>query len=175
MMYEWKGFPSPTMGWRFSRERMAELDAAGKIWYPRRKDGFLDTSKRPRFKRYLDEQKGTVTADIWADIDPINARSAERLGYPTQKPMALLDRIIQASSNPGDTIFDPFCGCGTTIYASVNNRRKWIGCDIAILAVKLIREILSERYRLVEGANFDVDGIPVSVEQAEELFKRDPF
>ena len=175
MMYEWKGFPSPSLGWRFSQERMAELDAAGRIWYPTRKDGSLDTAKRPRYKRYLDEQKGSVTTTIWSDIAPINSRSAERLGYPTQKPIALLDRIIQASTKPGDIIFDPFCGCGTTIYSAVKNQRGWIGCDIAILAIKLIREILAERYHLVEGVHFEVDGIPVSVEQAEELFHRDPF
>ena len=100
----------------------------------------------------------------------------ERLGYPTQKPVVLLDRIIQASTNKGDVVFDPFCGCGTTIYSAVKNDRKWIGCDVAILSIKLVREILTgDDYRLVEGVHFDVDGIPVSVEQAEELFKRDPF
>lgn len=176
MMYEWKGFPSPVMGWRFSKDRMAELDEDGRIWYPKRKDGSLDTAKRPRFIRFLDEQKGSVTTTIWADISPINSRSSERLGYPTQKPVALLDRIIQASSNKGDIVFDPFCGCGTTIYSAVKNDRKWIGCDVAILSIKLIREVLTgEKYRLVEGHDFDVDGIPVSVEQAQELFKRDPF
>ena len=175
MMYEWKGFPSPPLGWRFSREKMAELDTAGLIYYPTHKDGSFDTSKRPRYKRYLDEQKGTVTTTIWSDIPPINSRSNERLGYPTQKPTALLDRIIKASSNPGDVVFDPFCGCGTTIYSAAKNDRKWIGCDIAILSIKLIRELLAERYRLNENTHFEVDGIPVSVEQALELFRRDPF
>ncbi|WKW51348.1 DNA methyltransferase [Rhodomicrobium lacus] len=175
MMYEWKGFPSPPMGWRFSKERMTELDQKGLIWYPRHKDGTLDTSKRPRFIRYLDEQKGSVTTTIWTDIPPINARSKDRLGYPTQKPVDLLKRIIEASTNPGDVVFDPFCGCGTTIYAAEQSRRKWIGCDIAILSIKLVREVLAERYRLVEGRHYEVDGIPVSVEQAQELFKRDPF
>jgi hypothetical protein len=98
------------------------------------------------------------------------------MGYPTQKPRPLLKRIIEASSNEGDVVFDPFCGCGTTIYAAQEAKRTWIGCDIAILAIKLIRETLAERpYSLIEGKDFTVDGIPASVEQAEELFRHDPF
>jgi len=174
MMYEWKGFSSPPLGWRYSREKMAELDNDGLIWYPKHRDGSLDTSKRPRFIRYLDEQKGSVATTIWTDIPPINSRSKERLGYPTQKPVSLLKRIIEASSNPGDVVFDPFCGCGTTIYAANQTGREWIGCDIAILSIKLVREVLTERYRLVEGHNYTVDGIPTSVEGAQELFKKDP-
>ena len=112
---------------------------------------------------------------IATDVVPINSQARERLGYPTQKPIALLDRIIQSSSNPRQIVFDPFRGCGTTIYSAVKNGRQWIGCDIAILSIKLIRELLSERYLLVEGTHFDVAGIPVSVEQAQELFRRDPF
>jgi DNA modification methylase len=128
------------------------------------------------FKRYYGDHSGAALQDIITDIAPISAHGKERLGYPTQKPVELLERIIQASSNKGDVVFDPFCGCGTTIYAAVKNERKWIGCDIAILSIKLMREILTgNEYRLVEGEHFDVDGIPVSVEQAEELFKRDPF
>ena len=88
MMYDWKGFPFPPMGWRFSKDRMAELDEAGLVWYPTHADGSFDTAKRPRFKRFLDEQKGTVTTTVWSDIPPINARAQERLGYPTQKPLA---------------------------------------------------------------------------------------
>ena len=81
-----------------------------------------------------------------------------------------------SSSNKNDIVFDPFCGCGTTIYSAVKNERRWIGCDVAILSVQLIRDNLTgERFRLVEGHDFEVDGIPVSVEQAQELFKRDPF
>jgi DNA modification methylase len=176
MMYEWKGYPFPGKGWRYSRETMARLDSEARIWYPRHKDGSLDTSRRPQLKRYLEEMPGGVMGNIWTDISPVNSQALERLGYPTQKPIPLLDRIIQTSSNKGDVVFDPFCGCGTTIYSAVKNMRKWIGCDVAILAIKMVREILTgDRFRLVEGAHFDVDGIPVSVEQAEELFKRDPF
>jgi hypothetical protein len=108
------------------------------------------------------------------DVPPINSQAKERMGYPTQKPIALLDRIIRASSDPGDIVFDPFCGCGTTIYSAVKNGRKWVGCDIAILSIKLVREVLSETYRQVEGVHFTVDGIPTSVDGAQELFNKDP-
>jgi hypothetical protein len=97
------------------------------------------------------------------------------MGFPTQKPVPLLTRIIRASSNPGDVVFDSFCGRGTTIYAAYETNRQWIGCDIAILAIKRIREILLERYRLVERKDYKTDGIPVSVEQAQDLAKNYPF
>ncbi|MBM3563250.1 MAG: site-specific DNA-methyltransferase [Alphaproteobacteria bacterium] len=146
------------------------LDSTGRIYWPA-KDGGV-----PGFKRYLEDMEGVQIQDIIDDISPISAHGKERLGYPTQKPVALLRRIISASTNKGDVVFDPFCGCGTTIYAAQELERKWIGCDIAILSVKIMREVLTgEKYRLTEGKNFKVDGIPVSVEQAEELFKRDPF
>ena len=130
----------------------------------------------PQGKRLLEDALGIPLQDVWTNVKPIHNISTERLGYPTQKPIALLDRIIQASTNKGDVIFDPFCGCGTTICSAVKNDRNWIGCDVAILAIKLIREILtSDDFRLVEGVHFDVRGIPVSAEQAEELFKQDHF
>jgi DNA modification methylase len=162
--------PPPGSHWRFTQDKIDEYVASGRIYFT--KNGF------PRFKRYLSDMQGVVLQDIWddKDVQPVVSWSDEGMGYPTQKPVALLDRIIRAASKPGDTVFDPFCGCGTTIYAAVNNDRKWIGCDIAILSIKLMREMLTgEKYRLVEGVHFDVDGIPVSVEQARELFKRDPF
>jgi len=145
------------------------LNKIGRIHWPAR-------GGVPGFRRYLEDMEGVQIQDVIEDITPISAHGKERLGYPTQKPVALLDRIIQASSKKGDVVFDPFCGCGTTIYSAEKNERRWIGCDVAILSIKLVREILTgEQYRLVEGKHFDVDGIPVSVEQAEELFKRDPF
>lgn len=152
------------------QERLDVLFDAGLIQFPKKKaDGV------PRYKRYLSVAEGNPVQDIISDIRPVGSQARERLGYPTQKPIALLDRIIQASSNKGDVVFDPFCGCGTTIYSAVKNERRWIGCDIAILSIKLIREVLGERYRLTEGVHFDVSGIPVSVEQAQELFSKDPF
>lgn len=152
-------------------EQLDLLYEHGFIRFPQKKGGAVGV---PEFKLYL--SGGQPIQDIILDVPPLNSQAKERLGYPTQKPIALLDRIIQASSNKGDVVFDPFCGCGTTIYSAVKNGRKWIGCDIAILSIKLIREtLLGDIYRLVDGHDFEVDGIPVSVEQAEELFKRDPF
>ena len=162
--YEYKGKHSL---WRVPPKRMAELDTENKLYFTR--TGGI------RIKRYLDEMKGLPVSDIWTDIPPINSQAKERMGYPTQKPVALMKRVIEQSSNPGDVVLDPFCGCGTTVYAAQATGRKWIGCDIAILAVKLIREVLTERYRLAEGEHFQVDGIPVSVEQAQELFHKNPF
>jgi DNA modification methylase len=151
-------------------EQLEVLYENGYIRFPQKKTG----PGVPEVKMYIPD--GQPIQDIITDIPPINSQARERLGYPTQKPILLLDRIIRSSSNKGDVVFDPFCGCGTTIYSAVKNERKWIGCDIAILSIKLIRETLTgDQYRLVEGHNFDVDGIPVSVEHAEELFKRDPF
>lgn len=172
MMYEWKGFPSPPMGWRFKPERMAELDEQGLIWYPLRSDGTFDTTKRPRFKRYLDEQKGTLVSTLWTDIPPVNARARERIGYPTQKPIALLDRILQASSNPGDVILDPFCGCGTSVAAAQASDRSWIGIDVAFHAIKVIEErVLREN----PDAIFDVGGVPRDFESAQRLALKDKF
>jgi DNA modification methylase len=150
------------------QERLEVLDAQGIIYWPSR--GVI-----PRYKRYLSLSGGNPIQDIITDIHAINSQAEERLGYPTQKPGALLDRIIAASSKKGDVVFDPFCGCGTTIYSAERNARSWIGCDVAILAIRLIREVLREKCRLTEGKDFDVNGIPVSVEQAAELFKKDPF
>ena len=124
MMYEWKGYPCPPAGWRYSEETMQKLDDEGRIWYPDSKD------KRPRLKRYLREMKGSVLGCVWTDIPPINSQAAERLGYPTQKPEALLERIVSASSNEGDVVCDPFCGCGTAIAAAQKLNRRWIGIDI---------------------------------------------
>ena len=138
MMYEWKGFPSPPMGWRYSPETMSDLDKKGLIWYPTKADGSFDLNKRPRFKRYLDEQKGNVITTIWTDIPPVNARAKERMGYPTQKPVSLLERILLASSKPGQLVLDPFCGCGTTIEAAQRLGRRWIRIDVTHHAIDVI-------------------------------------
>jgi len=150
-------------------KRLDKLDEAGLIHWPKKVNG------APRGKRLLEDAEGIPLQDVWTDVRAMHNMAADRLGYPTQKPLPLLERIILSSTNEGGVVFDPFCGCGTTIYAAEKLKREWIGCDIAILAIKLIREVLTERYRLAEGTHFKVDGIPVSVEQAEELFKRDPF
>lgn len=172
MMYEWKGFPSPPMGWRFSKKTMAEHDDNGLIWYPKKADGSFDTGKRPRFIRFLDEQKGNVVTTIWTDIAPVNARAQERLGYPTQKPVALLERILAASSNEGDVILDPFCGCGTTLHAAAKLKRRWIGIDITHLAIGLIRRRLKEAFPRM---TFDTVGVPKDLGGAQALALQDKY
>ena len=154
MMYDWRGFPSPPKGWRYSEERMAELDAQDRIWYPTFKGGELDHSRRPRLKRYLDEMKGGVMGNVWSDVPPINSQAKERVGYPTQKPLALLDRIIAASSNPGDVVLDPFCGCATACIAAQKLHRQWVGIDISPKAAELVRQRMRDELRLFyDGAH----------------------
>jgi site-specific DNA-methyltransferase (adenine-specific) len=172
MMYEWKGFPYPDKGWRYSKETMAKLDAEGRVWYPTKKDGTLDTTKRPRLKRYLDEMEGGVMGNVWTDISPINSQAQERLGYPTQKPLALLERIIQASSNEGDTILDPFCGCGTAVHAAQKLHRKWVGIDITHLAISLIERRLNDAF---PGIVFEVHGTPKDLDGARALAEQDKY
>ncbi|MDR2634253.1 MAG: site-specific DNA-methyltransferase [Treponema sp.] len=124
------------------------------------------------YKIYLSE--GRRMGDVW-EIPFINASSKERLGYPTQKPLALLERIIQASSKENDLVFDPFCGCGTTIEAAIKNHRQWIGCDIAIHSIKLIQTTRIQKYGFTEHVEYRIEGIPQSPEQAQYLFEQDPF
>jgi site-specific DNA-methyltransferase (adenine-specific) len=167
MMYEWKGHASPTMGWRYSKETMAKLDAEGRIWYPKTK------SKRPRLKRYLDEMPGRLMGSVWTDIFPINSQAQERLGYPTQKPQKLLERIISASSNPSDVVLDPFCGCGTTIHAAQKLGRQWIGIDITYIAINLIKRRLRDAFG--EKVEFQEKGQPTDFESAKRLAELDKF
>jgi len=144
MMYEWKGWPCPAKGWRYQVERMAELDAEGRIHYPTHPDGSPDHSRRPRLKRYLREQKGPVIGNVWTDVPPVNSQARERTGYPTQKPLALLERIIKASSDPGDMVLDPFCGCATALVAADRLQRDWAGVDLSELAVQLVNDRIAD-------------------------------
>ena len=134
LVYEYKGYPPPKNGWAVSRERMEQMEREGRIHFPD------DKSKRLQRIRFLDELPGETVDTLWDDIPPINSRAQERLGYPTQKPVALLDRIIKASSNPGDLVLDPFCGCATALVAADRLQREWAGIDLSPLAVKLVDE-----------------------------------
>ena len=127
------------------------------------------TSKgRPQVKRYLDEMPGHPIGDVWTDIPEINSMAKERLGYPTQKPEALLERIIRASSNEGDLVLDPFCGCGTTVTVAERLKRRWLGIDITHLAITLIKERLHKTF-VTELAPYEVIGEPVDVTSAAAL------
>jgi DNA modification methylase len=137
----WRGIDISAKGqhWKFTVERLDELDAEGKIYWPPGGKGF------PQIKRYRDELKGKAVDDIWLDIDHINPKARERLGYPTQKPEALLQRIIEASSKKGDVVLDPFCGCGTTIAVAERLKRRWIGIDISPTAIEIMRRRLAKQ------------------------------
>jgi DNA modification methylase len=148
-----------------TQEKLDLLDAHGYIHWPDRGKGF------PRFKKYLSE--GTLIQDVITDIPPINSQARERLGYPTQKPLALLERIIQASSNAGDTVLDPFCGCGTAIVAAQKLNRRWIGIDITHLAIALIKYRLSDMFNLQENTDYRVVGEPTTVAEARALAQQD--
>ena len=167
MMYNWKGHGSPPLGWRYSKETMAKLDAEGRIWYPDSK------SKRPQLKRYLNEMSGVLAGNVWTDIDPINSRAQERLGYPTQKPEALLERIIKASSNEGDVVLDPFCGCGTAIAVAERLKRRWIGIDITYLAINLVQRRLRDHHP-TDLSPYEIIGAPTDVQGAEALKEISP-
>jgi hypothetical protein len=149
------------------QDSLEALDAQGLIYWPRKAGG------TPRLKQYADELAGTALADVWTDISPISARAKERLGYPTQKPQALLERIILASSNEGDLVLDPFCGCGTTIAAAQKLGRRWIGIDITHLAISLIRHRLADSFG--DDVSYDVIGEPVTLADAEVLARQDPY
>ena len=169
MMYEWKGHESPPKGWRYSVDTMKKLDLDGRVWYPNDGQGNTDTTKRPRLKRYLNEQEGGVMGTVWTDISPLNSQAQERLGYPTQKPVALLERILNASSNPGDVVLDPFCGCGTTVHAAQKLGRQWMGIDITHLAIGLIEKRLRDAF---PGVEFKTHGVPQDLAGARDLASR---
>ena len=140
LKYEYKGYAPPENGWMISREKMEEWDREGRIYFPKEPTGRL------RRKSYADELRGMPIQNLWTDIPEINSRADERLGYPTQKPLALLERIIEASSNPGDVVLDPFCGCGTAVHAAQKLERRWIGIDITHLAIALIEKRLKDAF-----------------------------
>jgi site-specific DNA-methyltransferase (adenine-specific) len=149
--------PPQSKHWIWSQERIDKAMEEGLLV-------FTDPNK-PRLKRYLDEHEGRTIGTIWSDIFPINAVAKERLGYDTQKPLALLERIIQASSNEGDIVLDPFCGCGTAVVAAQKLNRKWIGIDITTLATNLMKNRLKDSFGLVP----EVIGEPADLAGAKEL------
>jgi DNA modification methylase len=150
-----------------TQDKLNALDDLGYIYWP-------TGTGSPRFKRYLEGDKGVPIQDVISDIKPIGAQAAERLGYPTQKPLALLDRIIRASSNEGDVVLDPFCGCGTTVHAAENLGRQWIGIDITHLAISLIERRMRDAFAPLSARGaFDVIGTPQDIEAAKNLAARD--
>ena len=162
-----RGEIAPPSGrhWMFDQHGVDRLMSENRIVFSAR--------GKPRLKTYLKDLPGIAVHDVWTDIEPINAAARERLGYPTQKPVALLERIIQASSNEGDVVLDPFCGCGTTVAAAQKFDRRWIGIDITQLAISLIRYRLGDSFG--KDCRFEVIGEPTSLPDAAALAKQDPY
>jgi len=161
-LYEWKGVrPVATRCWAYTRDKMQEFEKQGRLVY--------GDAGVPRLKLYLDDMPGVPCDTVWTDIPPINSQAVERLGYPTQKPIALLDRIIKASSNSGDLILDAFCGCGTALVSAQNLGRRWIGIDISPTACRVMAKRLRKDCGLIEGKNFVVRDLPWSEEQLRKI------
>lgn len=165
LTYEFLGV---TRVWRWTKERMLKAYDDGLI--VQTKPGSV-----PQLKRYLDEQRGKPLGDVWTDIDPLNSQAKERLDYPTQKPVALLERIIAASSNPGDVVLDPFCGCGTAIAAAQKLGRKWIGIDITHLSIALQKYRLDSMFEMKEKVDYQVIGEPEDLAGAKQLAADDKY
>lgn len=163
LTYEFLGV---TKVWRWTKERMQASFDAGLV--VQTKSGNV-----PQLKRYLDEQEGIPLSDVWTDISPLNSQAAERLGYPTQKPIALLERIIKASCPDGGVVMDPFCGCGTTVTAAQTLGRPWIGIDITHLSITLMKERLKDTFGA--AVKFKVVGEPTSAPDAAALAASDPY
>lgn len=169
LTYVYKGYQPPAKGWRVSLSVMEQLDNEGRLYFPK------DLNGRISRKHYLQEQEGRKASDVWIDIPPLQGAGTEKLGYPTQKPLALLERIIQASSNEGDTVLDPFCGCGTAVVAAQKLNRKWIGIDVTHLSISLMKYRLKDSFGLVEKKDYNVVGEPEDTSSAKQLAKDDRY
>jgi len=164
----WRGINPGAKGmhWKYQVSKLDELDAANRIYWPPK------AGSMPQFKRYREDLKGLAISDLWDDIDRINPVGGERLGYPTQKPIALLERIVAVSSKPGDAVLDPFCGCGTAIHAAQKMGRAWVGIDVTHLAISLIERRLKDAF---PGISFNVHGTPQDLDGARDLAQRDKY
>lgn len=166
--YEFHGLlPPGGRYWAYAKETLERFESEGRIVW--------SSNGYPQYKRYLDEMPGQMAQDLWTDVPQINNRSRERLGYPTQKPVTLLERIIQASSDSGQVVLDPFCGCGTTVDAAQKLGRRWIGIDITYLAIDLINKRLKATYGEDIVGTYSIRGIPHDLDGARALFEANPF
>jgi site-specific DNA-methyltransferase (adenine-specific) len=165
----WHGINVKRKGihWKYTIETLEELDRKGRVIWPEKRGGV------PRYKRYLDEMPGLAVQSIITDIPPLSAQSAEKLSYPTQKPVALLERIVAVSSNPGDMVLDPFCGCGTTVHAAQKLGRQWTGIDITYLAINLIKHRLEDAFG--QEVVYEERGQPTDFASAKALADLDKW
>lgn len=157
--------------WRVPLTTMERLEQENKLHYTKDTNGNI---KGIRIKRYLDENKGTSLQCLWDDIAPINSQAKERMGYPTQKPEKLLERIIRACSDEGDVVLDPFCGCGTAVAVSEKLNRQWIGIDVTYLSIDVIRKRF-EKNNIIENKDFIIKGTPKDYHSASILAETSPF
>ena len=167
----WRGLDPNLYGkggchWITVHDNLEEYDKQGMIVWPKKEGGL------PQLKYYLADNKGVPVSDFWDDIDLIQSSSSESLGYQTQKPQALLDRVIQASSKENDIVLDPFCGCGTALVVSQKLNRKWVGIDITHLAIGLMKWRLDNMF---PGIKYKVIGEPQDLASAVELAKQDKY
>lgn len=168
LMYVYKGYKPSKKGWAVSKEVMEQMDKEGRLYFP------PDKSQRIYRKIFLDEYQGQPASNLWFDIPFINPVAKERLGYPTQKPEALLERIIKASSNKDDIVMDPFCGCGTSVAVAERLNRRWIGIDITHLAITLMKHRLEDTFG-TELSPYEVIGDPTDLRGAESLAKENRY
>lgn len=164
----WRGINPTAKGrhWVRSPDDLEKLDAAGLIYWPDKPGAW------PYIKVYLDQMKGVPVQDVWTDIDVLNMMAKERLGYPTQKPLSLMERIIKASSNEGDVVLDPFCGCGTTVHAAEKLGRRWIGIDVTHHAITVIEERIAREF---PSLKVSVEGRPRDLDAAQDLARRNKY
>ncbi|MBM4450705.1 MAG: hypothetical protein FJ022_07955, partial [Chloroflexi bacterium] len=159
--YEWKGVKPPKgRYWAYTRDKMAEMDSKELLYY--------SNTGQPYIKYYLDERPGVAVQSIWDDVMPMSPTSKERLGYPTQKPESLLERIIKTSSNQGDIVLDSFCGCGTSVVVAEKLKRKWIGIDISPTACRIMAQRLEKSFYLKEGKDFFIRDMPKTVDELRQ-------
>lgn len=165
LLYEWNGkLPAPSRTWAIRRETMEQYAAEGRLRYTK--------TGTPTLLQYADDMPGVPLQNIWTDIPPVNPQAGERLGYPTQKPVALLERIVAASSDKGQVVLDPFCGCGTAVHAAQKLGREWVGIDITHLAISLIEKRLNDAF---PGIAYEVHGTPKDLDGARALAERDKY
>lgn len=165
LLYDWHGkLPAASRTWAVRREIMEEYERNGLLRYTR--------TGTPTLLQYADEMPGVPLQNIWTDIPPVNPQARERLGYPTQKPLALLERIITASSSVGDVVLDPFCGCGTAVHAAQKLGRQWAGIDVTFLAIGLIAQRMRDAF---PGITINEVGVPADLPGAQALAAHDPY
>ena len=142
--YKWKGYRMPANGWSIPIEKMRELEADNRLWEPKKKDGTPDGASTVYLKKYLSDSRGVLVGNLWTDIKGMTGPHREFIDYPTQKPLALLERIVAASSNSGDFVFDPFMGSGTTLVAAKRLGRRYAGCDVSADALAVAAKRLEQ-------------------------------